>query len=71
MLNKLNKYKIWNIKYSRPYYKFNNKIFHSKFDLYEYLKINQIKLNYKRFFLGRFFYSCNKIIYTKTTIKFY
>lgn len=44
MLNKLLKYKIWDKKYQRAYYKFNNKIFHSKFDLYEYLKINQIKI---------------------------
>ena len=44
MLKKLNTYKIWNIKYSRPYYKFNNKIFHSSVELYEYLKINQIKI---------------------------
>ena len=44
MLNKLNKYKIWDKKYPRPYYKFNNKIFHSNVELYEYLKINQIKI---------------------------
>ena len=44
MLNKLLKYKIWDKNYPYPYYKFNNKIFHSKFDLYEYLKINQIKI---------------------------
>ena len=44
MLNKLNKYKLWNKNYSRPYYKYNNKIFHNKIDLYEYLKINQIKI---------------------------
>ena len=44
MLKKLNTYKVWNAKYQRPYYKFNNKIFHNKFDLYEYLKINQIKI---------------------------
>ena len=44
MLNKLNNYKIWDRKYSYPYYKFNNKIFHSKIALYEYLKINQIKI---------------------------
>ncbi len=44
MLNKLNKYKIWDIKYQRAYYKINNKIFHSKFELYEYLKENKLKI---------------------------
>ena len=27
MLKKLNKYKVWDRKYSYPYYKYNNKIF--------------------------------------------
>lgn len=44
MFKKLNKYKIWDRKYTYPYYKFNNKIFHSNIELYEYLKENQIKL---------------------------
>ena len=44
MLKKLDKYKIWDVKYSRPYYKYNNKIFHSSVELYEYLKLNQIKI---------------------------
>ena len=42
ILDKIDKYKIWDKKYSRPYYKFNNKIFHSKFEFYDYLKINKI-----------------------------
>ena len=44
MLKKLNTYKIWNKNYSRPYYNYNNKIFHSNVELYEYLKENQIKI---------------------------
>ena len=44
MFNKIAKYKIWDKKYQRPYYKYNNRIFHSKFELYEYLKENNIKI---------------------------
>ena len=45
MKDKFKKFKIWDKKYSYPYYKFENKIFNNWIDLYEHLKINNININ--------------------------
>ena len=44
MIKKLKAFKIWDKKYSRPYYQYKNKIFHSVEDFYKFIKDNKIDL---------------------------
>ena len=44
MIKKLKAFKVWNKNYSKPYYQYKNKIFHSKEDFYQFIKDNKINL---------------------------